>query len=50
MSEIKNIPDLQSAEPVAGAMAEPADNQNGHKGKGHNGHLTRGWLLPRDTV
>jgi O-antigen/teichoic acid export membrane protein len=50
MSEIKNIKDLQSAEPVAGAMAETADNPNGHQGRGPNGHLTSGKLLARNTV
>jgi O-antigen/teichoic acid export membrane protein len=50
MSEIKNMKGLQSAEPVAGSKAEPADNQNGHKGKGHNGHLTSGRLLARNTL
>jgi O-antigen/teichoic acid export membrane protein len=50
MSEIKNIKDLQSAEPVAWAMAETADNPNGHQGRGPNGHLTSGKLLARNTV
>src|SRR5271170_3552041 len=50
MSEIKKIKDLQSAEPVAGAMAEATDNPNGHQGRGPNGHLTNGHLLARNTV
>src|SRR6266480_3805293 len=54
MPEIKNMKDLRSTEYTAskaatlmqtGEIAERADNQNGH-----NGHLTSGRLLARNTI
>ena len=64
MPEIKNMKDLPFSEDAATSesatlvrtaeMAETAKNPNGHKGdagqKGHNGHLTSGRLLARNTV